>query len=264
MIALGQDKLSDEEIQVRVANGRIPSQNSRDKSYEYPLAVDNYVQKNGQVTKREMPKFKKLRKAVVIRVMQETHCLLASWDTTGSDLMQLGFDLSFITIDETGQLTLAALANVLTSFKHWLAVYLFGDPRQLLLYLISGRANEFKANTETSALALLEEKGYPLLRLIQQYSIAPAIPQFPAKFFYDRLLQNHESVLKDNDLRKKAREISKELYIYRKGLMETALNTGWSTSLTESHECSPTAPPSRILPTLTEWPLWWIKPCSRV
>ena len=124
--------------------------------------------------------------------------------------------------------------------------------KQLLPYLISGRANEFKANTETSALALLEEKGYPLLGLIEQYRIAPAILQFPAKFFYNGLLQNHESVLKDNDLRKKAREISKELYIYRKGSMETALNTGWSTSLTGSHGCSPTAPPSRTMPTLTE------------
>ena len=79
-------------------------------------------------------------------------------------------------------------------------------------YLISGRANEFKANAETSVLALLEEKGYKVLRLVLQYRMAPVISQFVSSFFYDGLLENHHSVLKDNALREKARLISKNHY----------------------------------------------------
>ena len=78
--------------------------------------------------------------------------------------------------------------------------------------LISGRANEFKLNAETSVLALLEEKGYEVLRLVLQYRMAPSISQFVSKFFYDGLLKNHDSVLKDNSLREKARSISKSHY----------------------------------------------------
>lgn len=42
--------------------------------------------------------------------------------------------------------------------------------------------------------------------------MAPAISQFVSRFFYDGLLHNSPSVLKDNDLRAKAREISKKEY----------------------------------------------------
>ena len=92
--------------------------------------------------------------------------------------MQRQFSPSFINIDEIGQLIIAALVNVLTSFKGGEAVYLFGDPRQLLHFLISGRANKLKLNGEISVLGLMEEKGYEVLRLVQQYRMAPVIPQF--------------------------------------------------------------------------------------
>ena len=42
--------------------------------------------------------------------------------------------------------------------------------------------------------------------------MAPAISQFVSRFFYDRLLKDHSSVLKDNALREKAHEISKKHY----------------------------------------------------
>ena len=61
-------------------------------------------------------------------------------------------------------------------------------------------------------LALLEEKGYEILRLILQYRMAPAISQFVSRFFYDGLLKDHPSVMEDNALREKARLISKNHY----------------------------------------------------
>lgn len=59
---------------------------------------------------------------------------------------------------------------------------------------------------------MLQDKGYPMLRLQQRFRMAPAISQFVSSFLYDGLLQNSPSVLKDNDLRAKAREISKKEY----------------------------------------------------
>ena len=93
---------------------------------------------------------------------------------------------------------MAALSNALTSFTSWLVATVFGDPNQLLPFVLSGKMNEFMANALISVLALLEEKGYPILRLKQQYRMAPAIVQWVAKFFYKGQLTNHESVLKDN------------------------------------------------------------------
>lgn len=210
--ALGQDPLDEAEIQARLRDGRIPSKEQRDKSLEYRQCVDEYTKKEGKVTRQAKLKFINLRKHVVIRVMQETHCLLASCNNAGSESVQLGFDPTFMTIDEAGQLTVAALANVLTSFKNWQATYTLGDPKQLPPFQNSCRANEFWGQGGTSVLTLLDEKGYPVLRLVLQYRMAPAISQFVSGFFYDGLLQNSPSVLIDNDLRAKAREISKKEY----------------------------------------------------
>lgn len=171
--ALGLDPLDEAEIQARLRDGRIPSKDQRDKSLEYRRCVDEYTEKEGKVTRQAKLKFINLRKAVVIRVMRETRCLFTSCNNSGSELVQLGFDPSFIAINETGQLTVAALANVLTSFKNWLAAYLFGDPKQLPSYPISGRAIEFRGQGETSVLTVLDEEGYPVLRLVLQYQMAP-------------------------------------------------------------------------------------------
>ena len=107
---------------------------------------------------------------------------------------------------------MAAFANVLTSFSHWLAVTIFGDPCQLLPFHLSGPANEFRKNAILSVLALLEEKGYPVLRLEYQYRMAPAISQWVSQFFYEGLLKNHKSVFVDSPYRQIARQISRELY----------------------------------------------------
>lgn len=116
--AHGQDPLDEAEIQARLRDGRILSQEQRDKSLEYWRCVDEYTEKEGKVTRQAKLEFINLRKAVVIRVRQETHCLLTICSGAGSEMVEQGFDPSFIAINETGQLTVAALANVLTSFKN--------------------------------------------------------------------------------------------------------------------------------------------------
>ena len=214
LVALGQDPLSDEEFQARKADGRIPSKASRDKSLQYRQSLENYIHQKCKVGRQAKLKFKRLRQELMIWVLQETNCLFSTCNTAGSDILQAGFSPSFVNIDETGKLIIAALVNVLTSLTGWEAVniYIHEDPESFLPYLISGRANEFKLNAETSVLALPEEKGYEVLRLVLQYRMAPASSQFVSMYFYDGLLQNYPSILVDNAHREKARLISKNHY----------------------------------------------------
>ena len=212
LAALGMDKLDEAEIAARQHDGRIPSLEMRDKSFKYRSKLRRYRSRKGKLTREQKNEFTELRKDVVIRVFQETDVVFVTCNNAGSELVALGFSPKTIWIDETGQLTMAALANVLTSFTSWLVVTLFGDPNQLLPFVLAGRMNEFMANALLSVLALLEEKGYPVIRLIQQYRMAPAIVQWVAKFFYKGQLTNHASVLKDNKYREIARDISKRVY----------------------------------------------------
>lgn len=206
--AMGQDKLDEAEITARLNDGRILSMEKRDKTFEYRQTLNTYVDADGKVSKELKKKFETLRLQVVLRVFAATDGLFTTCNNAGSELVQLGFSPGVIFIDETGQLTMGGLANVLTSFDKWRAVYIFGDPKQLLPFLISGRANEFRLNAETSVLCLLEEKDYPILRLNLQYRMAPAISEWVKKFFYKSLLRNHATVLADNHYRRVAREIS--------------------------------------------------------
>ncbi len=209
---MGQDRLDDAEIAARLSDGRIKNQDQRDQFLEYRKLLDEYVDADGDIPKAKKEHFETLRIQVVLRVLRETNIVFTTCNNAGSEIMKLGFDPTALFIDETGQLTMAGLANVLTSFEHWILAHLFGDPKQLPLFRLSGLANEFLKNAEMSVLALLEEKGYTILRLTLQYRMAPAISQWVASYFYRGLLQNHPSTLVDNDYRRVAREISLQHY----------------------------------------------------
>ena len=210
--ALGQDKLDEAEIEARLKDERILSKEKRDKTFEYRQVLNTYVEADGKVSKESKKKFETLRIQVILRVFAATDGLFMTCNNGGSELVQLGFSPDVIFIDETGQLAMGGLANILTSFDKWRAVYIFGDPNQLFPFSISGRANEFRLNAETSVLCLLEKKDYPILRLNLQYRMAPAISEWINKFFYKGLLRNHALVLADNHYRRVAREISMKDY----------------------------------------------------
>ncbi len=164
------------------------------------------------MSRQAKKEFERLRNINIIPVFRDTNVLFTTSDNAGSELVTLGFSPDVIYIDEVGQLTMAGLANVLTSFARWLATIIFGDPNQLKPFVISGRANEFREHGILSTLALFEEKGISILRLVLQYRMAPAISQRISAFFYRVLLQNHPSVFVDNQYRRVARAMSKDIY----------------------------------------------------
>lgn len=212
MAALGEDKLDEKEIAARLNDGRIQSFNQRNPSFEYRRLLNDHNAKGGDVTRQVLQKFEDERIRLVMRVVRATHVLFSTCNNAGSEVVQLRCSPSIINIDESGQLTVAALANVLPSFDRLRALNLFGDIAQLLPYLPDVIANEFQENGLLSVLALLEEKGYPIFRLPLQYRIAPAIMQWPSKFFYKGLLRNHDNALVDDANRKVAREIALKEY----------------------------------------------------
>lgn len=207
LAALGEDALDEAEITARLDDQRIPSIDQRDKSLEYRNPLDAYVLASGEVSRKAKEHFETLRVRVILRVFADTQVMFSTCNNSGSELMKLGFNPSLIEIDESGQLTMAALVNVLTSFSNWLAAIIFGDTRQLKPFGLSGRANEFRENAMLSVLALLEEKNYPILRLVFQYRMAPAISKWVSEFFYKGLLKNQKSVLINNGLRQVAHEV---------------------------------------------------------
>ena len=167
---------------------------------------------NGALPRPAKKLFEKEWQNLAVRVIQDTDIMFTTCNNAGSELVPMGFRPSTIFVDEAGQLTMPAFANVLTSFERWLAVNIFGDPKQLPPHAKSMKCNEFAPNYTMSVLELLETKGYPIRRLNIQYRMAPAISQWTAKFFYKGLLNNHTSVLVDNEYREIARSISKEVY----------------------------------------------------
>ena len=212
LAALGRDAISLDEFNALVAKKDVKSIDERDKSADFRKLLKQYRAAEGKLPRQAMKKFIHLRDEVVQRVFEDTDIVFTTCNNAGSELVQSGFSPEVIWIDEAGQLTMAALANVLTSFKSWRATILLGDPNQLKPFSLSGKANEFAETYQASVLDMLQDKGYPILRLIQQYRMAPAIVQWVSRFFYKGMLMNSPRVIKDNDFRRIAREVSKRKY----------------------------------------------------
>ena len=204
--------LTDEEISGLEKEGRLKSAEARDKSHDYFVALDNYIAKQGQVYGKDREKFIALWSKMMVRVFSDMDLVLTTVNNAGTEVLSLGFKPSCLICDEAGQVTLSALAIILTAFTGWLLLALFGDPNQLLPYDKAGLLNEFREFSRLSSLGLLEDKDCRILRLTVQYRMAPAISQWVAKYFYKNQLSNHPLAILDNDWRRAARSVSKKYY----------------------------------------------------
>ena len=210
--ALAADALSDEEIRTHLESGKIQGIEARDKSFEYREALKKFISVDGRLHRAERERFLVLWGQMMSRVFARVDCVFATCNNAGSDLIKLGFNPKVLFCDEAGQVTMASLAIILTSFTNWLAVILFGDPRQLRPYSIAGTFNEFRENSKVSSLGLLDVKNSHIIRLTVQYRMAPAIASWAAKYFYNSNLTNHPKAEADNHWRRIARAVSRESY----------------------------------------------------
>ena len=210
--ALAADALSDEEIRTHLESGRIQGIEARDKSFEYREALKKYISVDGMLRGAERKRFLVLWEQMMSRVFARVDCVFATCNNAASDLITLGFNPQVLFCDEAGQVTMSSLAIILTSYKDWLAVILFGDPHQLRPCSVAGIFNEFRENSKVSSLGLLDLKKSHIIRLTVQYRMAPAIASWIADFFYDSQLTNHPKAEADNHWRKVARAVSRETY----------------------------------------------------
>jgi hypothetical protein len=212
--AFASDALEEAEFNARVADGRIRGIAARDASFEYTTALDNYIKLKGKVDRDSKKRFASLWSNQMIRVFKRIDCLFTTCNNAGSGMLKLGFRPEVLACDEAGQVTMASLAVVLTSFTDWLAIMLFGDPKQLLPYSVAGMFNEFRNNSRVSSLGMLDEKNYHVLRLDVVYRVAPTIMQWVSKYFYSDLLRNHVSLTVDDNhpARAAGRKVSKQFY----------------------------------------------------
>ena len=173
---LADGPISGDEFDARVQSGQILDITARDKSHNYKTLLDEYQFKRGDLSRKMMRDFRKAWTNTTIRVFQETDILFTTCNNAGSELVQMGFQPKILFVDEGGQLTMAAFANVLTSFQRWSAVQIFGDPKQLKPCVLSCRANEPIENAHLPVLFLQGQKFHPIIKFfLYQYHIAPRI-----------------------------------------------------------------------------------------
>lgn len=210
--AMRGPRISQEEFDAGLAGGAIKSVDQRRKYFKYTELADRYVETGGHLPEDEAGAFEVEWLNVMRAVFARLDGVFTSCNNVGSGLVDAGFKPDALYCDEAGQVPLASLGLILTTFTAWKAVYLFGDPQQLHPFLGSAGFNEFKWNAILSALGLFDFKNYNMIHLVVQYRMAPAIVDWVNRFFYGGNLQTHPTLLEDNQVRAEGRRISRDFY----------------------------------------------------
>ncbi len=183
-----------------------------DESDEYNRHVEYFIEQQGQLDRQTRNAFKVVRQNMELRVVRSMDIVLASCNNSGCKLLVGGFDPTILYCDEAGQATIPTLCVPMVSFRHWKALFLYGDSNQLEPICLSGSASEVAKNSRMSPLGLLTGKKCRSTMLDLQYRMCPAISRFPAQHFYDNLLDNAPQTVRDNTIRKAMRLVSTKYY----------------------------------------------------
>jgi len=183
-----------------------------DESDDYNRHVEYFIQQQGQLDSMTRNAFKVLRRDMELRVVRSMDIVLASCNNSGCKLLVEGFDPTILYCDESGHATIPNLCVPMVSFRHWKALFLYGDSNQLEPICLAGRVSEVAKNSKMSPLGLLTGKKCRSTMLDLQYRMCPAISQFPAQHFYNNLLHNAPQTVRDNPIRKAMRLVSTKYY----------------------------------------------------
>ena len=204
------DAISLEHFNARVQGGEIPSMPARNRSEAWVTALLGYRAAQGNLSKADKNTLKELWEQQAIRVVQNCDVIFTTVINTPAKILKHGFSPNITVVDDAGQVTSQAALVPLTCYKDSVKLnYLFGDTKQLLPFKQEKLFDEFILMSKVPILTFLENRGYPLLRLTLQYRMAPAISQFPSRYFYDGHLRDDASVLLDNPSREAFRRVWK-------------------------------------------------------
>ena len=184
----------------------------RDRSGRFKELRARYIKPRGDLSQAEKQEFRNEWHNAMRRIVADADVIFGTCDTFGSDVLEELFHPSVLICDEAAQARLATVAIPMTTFQGWQAVYLFGDPRQLLPSSPAGAKHEFLEVGKLSALGWLNDKGFPLLSLDTQYRMDPNIAEFPGAHFYGGKMKNSESTREENDEREAVSTINRNRY----------------------------------------------------
>jgi senataxin len=132
--------------------------------------------------------------SIRVGILNSAKIVCATLSTSGTALLSKSaghkpFDV--VIIDEAAQ---AVELSTLIPLQHGCTrVILVGDPQQLPATVISRVAERF--SFKQSLFQRLQAANHPVSLLSEQYRMAPAILQFPSKYFYQDRLTTSNSVL---------------------------------------------------------------------
>ena len=208
--AYSMDPVDDATIIRLVEDGSIPTMADRQPSANYERLRDLYIERNGVLPAEDSKALKEEWVKVMRRIFVKVDVLLASANNSGTELLKAGFDARLCLSEESGQVTISGISVPLTSFGNIEGVVFFGDGTQLRPHNKAGQHNEWRRHAEISPLGLLEEKGWPMKWLNIQYRMAPAIAEFPARFFYHSRFTNDPSTERSSDVRDSFRMVTQQ------------------------------------------------------
>ncbi|KAG6999663.1 hypothetical protein G7Y79_00033g068510 [Physcia stellaris] len=212
------------EVTKMIADGDIASPSELNPSYRYKELLGIFLDQEGRLNSKQRKEFFREREALTTRVMTDyIRLVVCSLNNAGSDLAKSGFQPSVAYFDEGGHATVPSLAVPLTTFSSLEAAYVAGDIRQLRPSIMADGVSEVADVSKVSALEIAETKGCQHIRFRLQYRMAPAIADL-VRPFYPGGLDDHPSVLEDNDVRKAVRAISKKFYRSKDGSEVVAID----------------------------------------
>ena len=181
---------------------------------KYKQLLQEWITEDGNFPKPKRDLFNELREEHWADVLRQADVLFVTVNNCGNNVVER-FEPDVLIGDEGGQWTLADFTLAFGAFVEKLrAVLIFGDPNQLLPYLLSLVANELRKNAQLSFLAMMIDKKWEKFMLKYQRRSAPPLIEFVARHVYGGELFNHPCQLdRENEPARVAiRRIAKENY----------------------------------------------------
>jgi hypothetical protein len=200
------------------------------------MELKNKLDAEGFLSPEEYKEFSRERVALFCRIIADTEFFFATCNNLASDLVQTALNdydakPSVVIIEEAGQCSIPS-ASIPLSLKGVEAFFLLGDPMQLTPLVPSEGNNEGVRLLKLSILEYLHRKGFPTVKLMTQYRMAPSIMQWISEYYYKGEMVCADEV-KDVDqlgYRAAVKAVSIEMGLYGEGSEYFLVNTKYSRS----------------------------------
>jgi hypothetical protein len=204
------------------------------------MELKNKLDAEGFLSPEEYKEFSRERVALFCRIIADTEFFFATCNNLASGLVQTALNdydakPSVVIIEEAGQCSIPS-ASIPLSLKGVEAFFLLGDPMQLTPLVPSEGKNEGVRLLKLSILEYLHRKGFPTVKLMTQYRMAPSIMQWISEYYYKGEMVCTDEV-KDVDqlgYRAAVRAVSIEMGLYRNGIISKWDYTARAASISSS------------------------------